>query len=149
MVDVYLEVASKRVFAVAVDWPGWTRAGRTEEDALAALVASAARYGAVAAAAGLTLPRGTVRDLQVVYRIQGDAATDFGAPGAIPDADAAALTEREADRNANLLAASWQIFDDAARRARGVELRKGPRGGGRDLDRIIAHVSEAEQGYLG
>ena len=35
--DVYLEVGSKRVFAGAVDWPGWCRSGRDEATALEAL----------------------------------------------------------------------------------------------------------------
>src|SRR5258705_240315 len=34
---VYLEVGSKKGFACAVDWVGWARAGKTEEEALDAL----------------------------------------------------------------------------------------------------------------
>src|SRR5262249_42417844 len=30
----------------------------------------------------------------------------------------------------------------------GVELAKGPRGGGRDLERIVGHVLDAEKAYL-
>jgi hypothetical protein len=33
-------------------------------------------------------------------------------------------------------------------RATGRELRKGPRGGGRDLEKILDHVLEADRGYL-
>jgi hypothetical protein len=33
-VDVVLEIGKKRTFAVALDWPGWTRRGRDEESAL-------------------------------------------------------------------------------------------------------------------
>ena len=29
-----------------------------------------------------------------------------------------------------------------------MELRKGPRGGGRDLDKIVDHVREAEEAYV-
>ena len=32
--------------------------------------------------------------------------------------------------------------------ARGKQLSTGPRGGGRDLDKIVEHVLGAEQGYL-
>ena len=31
---VYLEVGKKRVFASALNWPGWTRSAKTGEDAL-------------------------------------------------------------------------------------------------------------------
>ena len=49
--SVYLEVGKKRTFAGAVDWPGWCRSGRSDEDAIAALLASAPRYAQVLAAA--------------------------------------------------------------------------------------------------
>ena len=42
----------------------------------------------------------------------------------------------------------WQAFDSAVQRAADRELRKGPRGGGRDLEKILDHVLEADQGYL-
>jgi len=51
-VDVVLEVGAKRVFATAVDWPGWCRSGRTEEAALENLLSYADRYAPVATAAG-------------------------------------------------------------------------------------------------
>ncbi len=37
---VYLEVGPRRIFAGAIDWPGWCRSGRDEETALEALVAT-------------------------------------------------------------------------------------------------------------
>ena len=40
----------------------------------------------------------------------------------------------------------WML--SAVQRATGRELRKGPRGGGRDLEKILDHVLEADQGYL-
>ena len=43
---VYLESGEKRVFAAALDWPGWARGGRSAEEALAALVAAGPRYAA-------------------------------------------------------------------------------------------------------
>jgi len=48
-----------------------------------------------------------------------------------------------------LLTASWEAFDEAARAARGKRLRLGPRGGGRSLAKIIDHVREADEAYLG
>ena len=146
---VYLEVADKKAFACARDWPGWSRAGRNEDDALEALVAYAPRYGAVAKRAGLPFdaPMG-VDDLDLVERLDGGAGTEFGVPSATPKADARKLDPKELDRQRALLEAAWATFDAAAEVARGVELRKGPRGGGRDLDKMIGHVHEAEAAYL-
>ncbi|MGH2773763.1 MAG: hypothetical protein ACRDIU_11590 [Actinomycetota bacterium] len=36
-VKVFVENGSKRVFAGAVDWPGWCRSGKDEQEALEAL----------------------------------------------------------------------------------------------------------------
>jgi hypothetical protein len=53
------------------------------------------------------------------------------------------MTEAECERKIALLRASWSIFDDVAARV-SLELRKSPRGGGRDRDQIIRHVNGAE-----
>jgi hypothetical protein len=45
--EVYVEAGKKKVFAGALDWPGWTRGGRDEHEALAALGAYAPRYAVV------------------------------------------------------------------------------------------------------
>jgi hypothetical protein len=42
----------------------------------------------------------------------------------------------------------WQAFDLTVRAASEKELRKRPRGGGRDLTGIVQHVLGAEAGYL-
>jgi len=148
-IDVYLEIGAKRTFAGAVDWPGWNRSGKTEADALEALLAYGKRYGrAVAAArAGFKAPA-TVADLRVVERLRGNATTDFGAPGVPPKADSRPLTLAELKRQTRLLQAAWRAFDEAAAKAVGVTLTKGPRGGGRDLPKMEAHVLEAEEAYL-
>jgi len=39
-------------------------------------------------------------------------------------------------------------LDRTAEAAMGAELRKGPRGGGRELDAIVRHVLDADQAYL-
>jgi hypothetical protein len=144
-VRVYLEVGSKRVFACARDWPGWCRAGRTEADALAALAAYAPRYAAVAADAGASFPMGAPT-LEVVERVPGSAGTDFGAPGAVPPGDAAPPRPGEGERLASLVEAAWRAFEGVVAGAP-AELRKGPRGGGRDRDKIVEHVVDAEVAY--
>jgi hypothetical protein len=47
---------------------------------------------------------------------------------------------------ARLVAAAWAVFDRVAAAAPS-ELRKGPRGGGRDRDRVVEHVVGAEVMY--
>jgi hypothetical protein len=144
--SVYLEAGSKRVFACALDWPGWCRSGKTEEQALAALAAYVSRYAVVAREARLAFPNGAGISFDVVERIKGSFDTDFGVPGreAAPDRDP--LSRREAETLAGLLAASWTIFDRVVAAAPPA-LRKGPRGGGRDRDAIREHVIGAESMY--
>lgn len=149
MVKVYLELGRKRVFAGALDWPGWCRSGRDEESALQALFDAGTRYQAVlGSAAGFETPADP-SVFTVAERLQGGTTTDFGAPEAIPSGDRRPLDEHERDRLQRLLKACWRGFDAAAEGAAGRELRKGPRGGGRDLDAIIRHVTEADRSYLG
>ena len=42
----------------------------------------------------------------------------------------------------------WAAFDHAVKIAEGRELKKGPRGGGRDLAGIVDHVLMADESYL-
>jgi hypothetical protein len=143
---VSLEVHPKRTFAWAVEWPGWCRSGKTEEAATESLTGYADRYRPVVERAGLRLGARAAKDIEVVERLPGDASTDFGVPGAVGQGDRDRLTARQADRQADLVAAAWaQLADVAA--AAPAELRKGPRGGGRDRDQIVAHVAGAEFSY--
>jgi hypothetical protein len=146
-VDVYLEVGAKRVFAGAVDWPGWCRSARNEEDALEALLAYGSRYAAVLKGSGVRFtPPAKASTLHVVERLKGDATTDFGAPSIAPKADARSTDRRWLARQERILRASWKAFDRAADSV-GGELEKGPRGGGREVDAIVAHVVGAEASY--
>jgi hypothetical protein len=142
---VYLEAGKRRVFAGALDWPGWGRFGRTGEAALEALATYAERYAPVVGRAGIAFPADAAR-FAVVERLAGSGVTDFGAPDKVPAADGAALAAAEAARLAALVAASWTVFDQVAEDAP-AELRKGPRGGGRDRDAIVEHVLGAEAEY--
>lgn len=149
MIRAYLEIGSTRTFACAVDWPGWCRSGRDPQAALQALFDSAPRYARVVGRArlGFRTPR-TPSELRVVARQSGNATTEFGAPGVSPRADDAALDDDGLKRLRALITSGWRAFDDGVVAARGKTLRKGPRGGGRDLAKIVAHVREAEAGYL-
>lgn len=139
-----LEVAAKRAFAFALDWPGWCRSGRDESRALEALEAAGERYSRVAAAAGLSFPAPPA--LEVVERLSGTATTDFGAPDAVAEADHRPLSAAGAERLALLVTAAWEELDRVVAGAPAI-LRKGPRGGGRDRDAVVAHVTEADAAY--
>jgi len=147
--QIYLEVGKRWVFAGALDWPGWCRRGRDEAEALAALLAYRTRYRTALGrrARGLPDPRG-VRALKVAERLPGDPTTDFGVPGKAPAFDARPLQAAELRRLTGLLEACWAAFDATAEAARGTTLRVGPRGGGRDVRKIVAHVLEADEAYL-
>lgn len=143
MTDVYLEVGPKKVFACSVEWPGWCRIGKSEELALDALADYAPRYRVIAERAGLVFEPG---DPVIVERARGGTTTDFGAIEAIPRLDGKPVDAAEAGRTVALVRAGWELFDEAVAGSPD-ELRKGPRGGGRDRDKMAAHVAEAERAY--
>jgi hypothetical protein len=145
-VAVYLEEGAKRVFACAVDWPGWCRSGRSADAALEALGTYADRYAEVTERAGVRFARRVPGGFAVVERVPGNATTDFGAPGVPARVDEQPLTWVAAARVSRLVAASWLVFDDVAAAAP-AQLRKGPRGGGRDRDPMVEHVLGAETAY--
>ena len=148
-IAVVLEVTAKRTFASATDWPGWTRSGRTAEAALETLAACADRYRTVATTAGLTLPKVTgVESFAVIEEIEGDTTTSFGAPSKAAAVECQAVTAKDADRVAKLLDAAWSVLDQVVASSP-EELRKGPRGGGRNRDAMFGHVLGAEQAYAG
>ena len=143
---VYLEVGRRRVFAGALDWPGWCRSGRDDDAALQALVDYGHRYAtAIGRAASGFIPPSDASTLDVVERLKGQATTDFGAPGIAPKSDSRPLPDAEAKRLAALLRACWTKFDRAAADATGAALRKGPHGGGRELEAIVSHLLDAER----
>jgi hypothetical protein len=141
---VYLEVGKQRVFACSVEWPGWCRAAKTEELALEALAEYGPRYAEVAKRARIAFPNAT--EFDVVQRVTGDATTDFGAPSRPAAVDAEPLDAAAGKRLARLMSSAWAHFDEIAAGSP-EELRKGPRGGGRDRDKMIDHVLGAESAY--
>jgi hypothetical protein len=148
---VYLVVGKKRTFACALDWPGWCRGGRDEVSALQALLDCGPRYAEVLRLSPTQLGFQMPADLSgftVTERLEGTTGTDFGVPDVAPSADTKPVDKGDLQRFQALLKACWQAFDGAAMAAAGKELRKGPRGGGRDLDGITRHVLGADAGYL-
>jgi hypothetical protein len=144
--EVALEVERTKTFASAVAWPGWCRPGKTPEDALAVLADYAPRYAVVAKLARVRFSPAYGDELTVVDEVPGDRTTGFGAPNKRVATDARGLSAAEADTQVRLLEASWAELDRLAVEAP-EQLRKGPRGGGRDRDKVVAHVIEAERSY--
>jgi hypothetical protein len=147
-IQVYLEVADKRTFAGAIDWPGWARSGRTADEALATLAAYRDRYAAALHAAHLRPPAGDA-ELIVSDRLHGGSGTEYGVASVAPPADEEPLNPDDLERHVRFLDAAWGAFDRAVAGAKGVELATGPRGGGRDLAKMAAHLIDAEQAYIG
>jgi len=141
---VAIESAPKKTFATALDWPGWSRSAKTDELALEALLAYAPRYARIAKAA--RVPFHLSFDADVVERSDGGSGTEFGVPSRTHAADTRPVSGSEAKRLAAIVQASWTYFDSVAAKAP-AELRKGPRGGGRDRDKIVGHVNESDGYY--
>jgi nitroreductase len=149
-VRVYLECGAKRTFASALDWPGWCRQGHDDASSLEALVEDAPRYASILARTrlGFVAPK-KVEQLVVVERLPGTATTDFGAPGVAPTADQDRSCDApERKRFESILRAAWRAFDAAVKSAHGKTLATGPRGGGRSVEAIVAHVVGSDAGYL-
>ncbi len=147
-IPVYLEIGKKKVFAGALDWPGWCRSGRNEEAALEALLASGPRYARALAAAGIQFHSPADKGaFEVVERVAGSAGTDFGAPNVPPAVDKLPVEAAELERLEALLGACWQALQAAAKLAQDKDLRRGPRGGGRDLEKMLRHVLDSEATY--
>ncbi len=136
-----IELGAKRVFASALDYPGWARSARTEEAALEALVQYAPRYALIAARAGVELP--TDFALDVIERVPGNGTTDFGAPDRAFAVEDDTRPAAEARRLQAMGDAGWAAFTEVSSAAP-EQLRKGPRGGGRDRSEVIEHVQGAD-----
>ena len=149
-IAVTIEATPKKAFATAIDWPGWSRSGKTEELALEALAAAGPRYATVAQRGGRVVPgaversrrfrgrgahrrrgRHRVRRPVLDHRPRSKApSTGQGSNAAAPD------SSRRPGRSST-----------ASPLGAPAELRKGPRGGGRDRDKMIGHVVEADSAY--
>jgi len=148
-VAVYLEVGNKKTFAVALDWPGWARSARDESAALQSLCDYGPRCARVLQPTRLAFaPPQDVSGFEVVLRQQGTTATDFGAPDLSVPGDEEEISDDELQRWQKILKAVWKTFDAAVNAAEGKTLRKGPRGGGRDLAKMVQHVRDVDVAYL-
>jgi len=130
----------KRWVAVAADWPGFERGGKTEDLAVAKLVDYVPRYLPVAKRVRLGSQLTTQTNLDIIGRYPGVGSTDFwGISFAPSPLDREPFDAPKFDRQVRLLRAAWAEFDETAARV-SAELRPGVRGGGRSRDQIIRHV---------
>ncbi len=136
----------KRWVAVAADWPGLERGGKTEDEAVEKLAHYVPRYLPVAKRVRLGSELATQTDLDIIGRYPGVGSTDFwGISFAPSPLDREPFDAPTFDRQVRLLRAAWAEFDETAVRV-SAELRPGVRGGGRSRDRIIQHVLGQEGG---
>jgi hypothetical protein len=135
----------KRAVAFSLDWPGWNRGAKSAELALETLESYRARYRPVADLAGMASEFDAAGPLEVVEDRVGTGMTDFYGLSFSTSAteQAAPMSEADLERRIVLLRACWEFFDRVAARV-SPEMRKGPRGGGRDRDRIVRHVIRNE-----
>jgi hypothetical protein len=134
----------KRSVAFSLDWPGWSRGAKTPELALETLESYRRRYRPVADLAGMVGEFDAAGPLEIVEDRVGPGSTDFwGISFAPSSTEHGPLGEAEFQRGITLLRACWAFFDGVAA---GVspQMRKGPRGGGRDRDQIIRHTVRNE-----
>jgi hypothetical protein len=143
-IAVFIEPGHKWTFASALDWPGLARRGRTEDLAVKALDEYLPRYAPIVTRAGLKPITGS---LTITERHpEPGSNADFGSLHEIAPSERRALTPEAGSRFAALLEAAWLTFDEVSGTAPD-QLRKGPRGGGRDTPQIVAHVCDAEVMY--
>jgi hypothetical protein len=136
----------KRWVAVAADWPGLERGGKTEDEALEKLARYVPRYLPVAKRVRRGSELASQTDLDIIGRYPGVGSTDFwGISFAPSPLDREAFDAPLFERNVRLLRAAWAEFDETAARV-SAELRPGVRGGGRSRDRIVQHVMATEGG---
>jgi hypothetical protein len=134
----------KRSVAFSVDWPGWSRGAKTSDLALETLESYRERYRPIADLAGMAADFAAAGSLEIVEDRIGTGSTDFWGISFAPSAtEQEPMSEAELERGITLLRACWAYFDGVAARVSPV-LRKGPRGGGRDRDRIISHTVRVE-----
>jgi hypothetical protein len=144
-IAVAIEETPKRTFATAIDWPGWSRSGKTVSGALEAVGGYAERYAIVARAAGEPFTTKSIV-VEVFETSAGGGGTEFGVPSLVTEADRRPTTAAEAGRLARLVDAAWTRLDDVVAGAP-EELRKGPRGGGRNTSKIVEHTLASDHAY--
>jgi hypothetical protein len=138
----------KRSVAFGIDWPGWSRGAKSAELALETLESYRERYRPVARLAQMAREFDAAGPLEIVEDRIGNTSTDFWGISFSPsEAEQGPMGDSELERGITLLRACWAFFDSVAARV-SAEMRKGPRGGGRDRDQIIRHTIRTESEHF-
>ena len=148
-IRVTLEIGpkGKKAVAVAPDWPGLERGAKTGEAAIERLLSYVPRYAAVTKLAGMEAAFAAITGADVVEHYVGTGSTDFwGISFAFSSIDQQAMSGAALERELTLMRACWAFFDDVRSHV-SAEMQPGPRGGGRDRDRIVRHTFAAEQDW--
>jgi predicted RNase H-like HicB family nuclease len=136
----------KRWVAIAADWPGLERNGKSEAEAVEKLRSYVPRYLPVAKRARLGAELQRQQQIDIVARHTGTVSSDFWGISFAPSAeDREPLDDATFERRIALLRAAWAEFDEVGARV-SADLALGPRGGGRSRDEIIGHVVRVESG---
>jgi hypothetical protein len=134
----------KRSVAFSLDWPGLSRGAKSPELALETLESYRERYRPIADLARMASEFDAAGPIEVVEDRVGTGSVDFWGISFSPSStEHGPMSEAEFERAITLLKASWAFFDSVAARV-SPEMRKGPRGGGRDRNRIIRHTIRTE-----
>jgi hypothetical protein len=143
---IELPTRGKRWVAVAADWPGLERGGKTEAEAVEKLVRYVPRYLPVAKRVRLGSALAAQTQPHIIDRYTGVGSTDFwGISFAPSPLDREPFHAPTFERQVRLLRAAWTEFDETVANV-SAELRPGVRGGGRSRDEIVRHVLATEGG---
>jgi hypothetical protein len=135
---------AKKFVAFAVDWPGWSRGDKTADGALEMFAAYRERYRPIAVRTDLGHEFDDAGPCEVVEDCVGTGSTDFWGISFAPSSfEHEPMDADELERKLLILQSSWAYFDEVAARV-SAEMRRGPRGGGRDRDTIIRHTVRTE-----
>lgn len=146
-IRIVIERGKKKAVAFAPNWPGWSRGASSVDAAMERLADYADRYRGVATLANLSGEFPSTQTFDVIEVIPGTGSTDFwGISFVAATCEQGQVSEEECERKLAILRACWTYFDGVAARV-STELKKGPRGGGRDRDQIINHTFGTERGW--
>ena len=134
----------KRTVAFALDWPGWSRGAKSADLAVETLETYRDRYRPIPHLAGMGRDFDAAGSLEIFEDRVGTGSVDFWGISFSPSStEHGPMGEPELERAISLLEACWAYFDDVAGRV-SAEMRKGPRGGGRDRGKIVRHTIRTE-----
>jgi hypothetical protein len=139
-VEIVIERGKKKSVAYAPSGPGWSRGASSVDGSIEKLASYADRYRGVAALAGLSDEFPSTPTFDIIEEVPGTGSTSFwGISFVAATSEQGQMSDEECERKLAVLEACWTYFDRVAARVT-PELKKGPRGGGRDRAQIINHI---------